>query len=110
MSRVSETIYEQMGARKFAIMTGAKNFLDLGNGLSFQIPGGGGVAKDGINNITITLKPDDFYNMKFYRRRGKVLKLVEERGGPITWDMLQSIFTEVTGLATSLGSMGRKSA
>ena len=30
---IAQTILEQIGGRRFAVMTGSKNFTDLGNGL-----------------------------------------------------------------------------
>lgn len=109
MSRVSETVYEQMGARKFAIMTGANNFMASDKALSFKIPGGGGFAKDGINYVTVTLAANDTYTMEFFRTRGAKIKQIL-RYCDVHWDQLQEIFTRATGLATSLETIGRKLA
>lgn len=106
---VGKIILEQLGGNRFIAMTGAREFLGIPNGLSFQLPGGGGRVKQGINNVQIILKGTDTYKMFFSRRRGLSFKTVAFKDD-IYCDQLQKQFTEVTGLYTSLGTMGRKQA
>lgn len=106
---IASTILEQLGGNKFIAMTGARNFLALPDGLSFQLPGGGGRIKKGINNVQIILNASDTYKMYFSRRRGLTfanVATVED----VYCDQLQTEFTINTGLHTTLGTMGRKSA
>ncbi|MBL8014100.1 MAG: hypothetical protein JNN05_09660, partial [Candidatus Omnitrophica bacterium] len=62
---IAKTILEQMGGNRFAIMTGAKNFVALGSVLMFSLPSR--FAKDGINKIEIKLNVMDTYDVKFYK-------------------------------------------
>jgi hypothetical protein len=66
---IARTIMEQLGGRRFITMTGARDFMDFGNTLQFRLPSR--FAKDGINQVRITLTPADLYDMEF----GKVFKL-----------------------------------
>lgn len=109
MSEVGKIILEQLGGNKFIAMTGARAFLGIPNGLSFQLPGGGGRVRKGINNVQIILKGDDTYTMYFSRRRGLTFANVATVEG-VYCDQLQTEFTINTGLHTTLGTMGRKQA
>jgi hypothetical protein len=101
---VAETILEQLGGRKFRVMTGASKFVGSATSLSFNLPGGGGFCKQGINRVHIELLPSDTYTMTFYRfRRGSALLVAAIYPG-LYFDQLQDIFTSVTGLVTSLGA------
>ena len=71
---VAKIILQQLGGNKFVAMTGARNLLNVGNGLSFKIPGSGGFAKNGINYIKVTLNGLDTYDMEFGRIRGQIIK------------------------------------
>ena len=98
---VAKTILEQLGGNKFAVMTGAKNFMSCGDGLSFKLPGGGGFCKDGINYVSITLTPADEYDVVFGKtRKFKYTEIKKVEG--IYFDQLQEVFTRATGLATRL--------
>jgi len=98
---VARTILQQLGANKFAAMTGARSFLDLGNGLSFKLPGASGFTKQGINYVKIILDPSDTYTMEFGRVRGGNYKIIHTEQG-VYFDQLQPIFTATTGLETHL--------
>jgi hypothetical protein len=104
---VAKIILEQLGGRKFIVMTGAKNFVGSSNSLSFKLPGGGGFCNDGINYVNIELTSGDDYTVTFHRVRGMRNTLVARHEG-VYFDQLQSSFTNATGLATSLGTMGAK--
>lgn len=94
---VSSEIYNQLGGNKFVTMTGAKNFIKTDISLSFKIPKG----KNGINYVKITLTPSDAYDIEFGKVYGlnyKVISHLKE----IYADKLGEVFTEMTGLYTSL--------
>jgi hypothetical protein len=98
---VGETILEQLGGARFITMTGARNFIGSATRLTFRIPGAGGRTKNGINFVSITLSAFDTYTVTFSRIRGSIVKIVEQHHN-IYADMLQSLFTSVTGLDTHL--------
>lgn len=105
ISDIAQTIYEQLGADRFAFMTGAKNIVGLDEGLMFSIPRN----QSPYNKVRITLTPDDLYNVEFFKmnRLGDISK---QAGYPGMYaDQLRALFTRVTGLETSLGTMGRRS-
>jgi hypothetical protein len=95
---IATTILQQLGGNRFIAMTGAKNFLAVEAGLTFQIP-----QKNNINKVNITLDVDDTYRMTFYKFSMKNLttKIIYTVGG-VYFDQLQKIFTEQTGLETHL--------
>ncbi len=99
---VAKTILEQLGGKAFIVMTGAKNFTGNEKGLSFKLPGKPGYVKDGINVVSVTLMPDDTYNVQFSKSRGRILgKLVKEVEG-VYFEQLPEIFREATGLETRM--------
>lgn len=103
---VANGILEQLGGQKFLVMTGAKNLLSFNEpghgGLQFKLPRSGARAKLGIDAVRITLELSDTYTMDFYKGMTKVRSI-----GLLYSDDLRKTFTEVTGLETSLGTMGR---
>jgi hypothetical protein len=96
---VATTILEQLGGRKFIAMTGAKNFVGGKDYLAFALPSR--FAKDGINNVKITLTYRDDYTVEFNKLWGVNLKSIAVVDG-VYCDMLRDIFTDYTGLDTSL--------
>jgi hypothetical protein len=93
------TILQQLGGRRFIAMTGAKNFVkdDKNQTIMFRIPR----AKEGINYVKIKLTSMDLYDMEFGMIRGmKIFKKKEYKG--VYNDQLQELFTQATGLYTSL--------
>ncbi len=94
-------ILEQLGGKRFSMMTGAKNFVTNGNDLTFSLPGAGGFCKNGINRVSIELTPADLYNVKFYRLRGSKLVTVSEHTD-IYCDGLRELFERETGLVTQM--------
>ena len=98
---IAKTILEQMGGHGFAAMTGSKNFIDLGNGLQMSLARN----KTSANRLRVILdEATDTYTMCFYRQSVtknlgiKVKEIAKYEG--VYFDMLQSIFTQVTGLYT----------
>jgi hypothetical protein len=96
---IANTIRQQLGGHKFAVMCGVKQFVGGENFLQFKMPSN--FAKDKINLVKIILTPADLYDIEFYYTRGVNLKMVCKVEG-IYCDMLQSEFTRVTGLDTHL--------
>jgi hypothetical protein len=102
---IAETIYNQLGGRKFKFITGAKGIEGHDTGLSFMI--GRNATK--TNHVIINLNAaTDTYDITFERvthkrkpsYQMKRTVLVKKEG--VYCDMLRDIFTDVTGLATSL--------
>lgn len=111
----AQTILEQLGGNKFIVMTGAKDFKALneyGGALYFTI----GKNASKANRVKVTLMYDDTYTITFYKYTPYSFKIkndgtfketfesnkvIAERQG-VYFDMLQDIFTEVTGLYTHL--------
>jgi len=103
--QVSQTILEQLGGRRFIAMTGAKRFVGGNNTLSFKLPSTPHYVAKGINGVRITLNPSDTYTVSFFKSRGHNQPTLVEEHSEIYNDMLQDVFTMVTGLQTSLGTM-----
>lgn len=103
MSYVAQEILNQLGGRRFVMMTGAKNLIALKNdgGLAFWLPGNPGFVKNKINYVEIRLNDNDLYNVAYINMRGGKMKIVA-KSNDIYNDMLVSDFEENTGLATRL--------
>ena len=100
MTNVAKTILEQLGGRRFIIMTGARNLMNGGTYLSFALPGKN-FCKQDINYVRVELTSADEYNMVFCRIRGtKVTEVAKHEG--IYNNQLQEIFMQETGLDTHL--------
>ena len=106
---VANTILQQLGGNKFIVMTGSKNFLSDGNTLRMSLTKNESKA----NRLEITLDADDTYTMRFYkytagRLNKKTFSWTEDKVVEVNtvngvyYDMLQPIFTQVTGLYTHL--------
>lgn len=102
--QVANTILQQLGGGRFITMTGAKNFVGSANSLRFRLRGGS--FSNGINVVTITLTAMDDYIVEGLNVRGSNVKPVAYREG-VYADTLRDVFTSMTGLQTSLGTMGR---
>ena len=95
---VARTILSQLGGNKFAVMTGAKNFIDLKNGIRMKI----GRNKTNANWMEITLNSLDLYDVAFAKltRLGERKSLKEYKN--IYNDSLVELFERHTGMYTSL--------
>jgi len=104
ISDVAQIIYQQLGANRFAAMTGSKNFVAGDDYLMFSIP----KNASPFNKVRVTLTPNDTYNMEFLKvgRLGDVRKT--EVYKDVYADQLQDLFRGLTGMETSLGTMGRR--
>jgi len=104
MNTVAQTIYDQLGGRRFAVMTGSNGFLPIGNSLRMKLARN----KSRANRLKIEYdEASDTYTMTFYRlefrrkeveARSNIIEVCED----VYCDSLQYIFTEVTGLYTKL--------
>ena len=92
---------QQLGGGRFLAMTGAKNLMhgNEGRKLYFTLPSN--FAKGGINRVSVEIMPNDTYTMTFGKARGVNYTEKKKLEGVYN-DMLRSIFTDVTGLHTSL--------
>lgn len=96
---IANTILDQLGGRRFLMMTGAKFLLAHPNALSFQLPPN--FARNGINRVRIELNGRDLYDLTFSRCRG--LKIFfQTRVEGIDCEQLRPAFVESTGLDVSL--------
>lgn len=101
---IAKTILEQIGGGRFIAMTGSKVFIDFGNGLRMNLTRN----KTSANRLDILLDEEtDTYIMRFYRHSfsKKTLEVtIKEiaRHEGVYCDMLEEMFTSVTGLYTRL--------
>lgn len=87
---------------RFTAMTGSRDFIDMGNGLRMSLARN----KTSANRLDIIYDEGaDLYNMRFYRRtfskktfECKTKDIAVHEG--IYFDMLEEMFTMVTGLYT----------
>jgi len=98
-SLFAETILHQLGGRKFIAMTGASNFVkdEQTKTMSFKI----GRNSSGANFIKIRLTSMDVYEMTFIKFRGIEMKIIKTCENLYN-DMLEQVFTSVTGLNTRI--------
>lgn len=93
--QVAQEILNQLGGRRFTVMTGAKNFVGGESMLQFDLPKS--------HKVRITLTPADLYKVELFkwnRARLEMVPVAEEDG--IYNDCLQASFTRLTGLETRL--------
>ena len=97
----ARTILEQFGGRGFSLMTGAKNYTAIPNGLRFRLPGNPGYVRQGINLVTVTLNSLDLYDIEFGRAWGADYK-IKKTCSNVYAENLTDIFRDVTGLETRM--------
>ena len=101
-NQVAKIILQQIGGRRFVAMTGSHDFINLGNGLRMSLSRN----KTSANRLEIIYDSGaDLYNVRFYRQSinhktfevtTKDIKTIDG----VYCDMLEGIFTDVTGLYT----------
>jgi hypothetical protein len=96
---IAQTILQQIGSRRFIVMTGASGFVGHKDGLAFRLPSR--FATDGINYIRIYLNPMDTYDLEFGKIWGAKYTQINKIDG-VYVDDLRRIISETTGLALSL--------
>lgn len=100
---IAQTILQQIGGKRFVVMTGSKKFLDMGNGLRMNLSRN----KTQANRLEICLdRETDTYTMRFYKQsmtKHFEVKIKEIASCDTVYcDMLEEMFTSVTGLYTRL--------
>lgn len=97
--QVAQTILSQLGGNRFIAMTGAKDFLGSENSLQFRLP----KIVNGISHVRIVLDIDDTYIVEFLKWNARKLEMhITARHTGIYCDKLQELFTNETGLFTTL--------
>ncbi len=101
-NQVAKIILQQIGGHRFVAMTGCHDFINLGNGLRMSLSRN----KTSANRLEIIYDEGaDLYDLRFYRQsmnhktfevKTKDIKTYEG----VYCDMLEDIFTDVTGLYT----------
>ena len=101
-NQVAKIILQQIGGRRFVAMTGCHDFINLGNGLRMSLSRN----KTSANRLEIIYNGgSDLYNVRFYRQSINhktfevTIKDIKTIDG-VYCDMLEDIFTDVTGLYT----------
>ncbi len=95
---IAKTILAQLGGNRFRVMTGAKDFVTVDNGLGFSLPKFPGIK---INRVTVILKSDDTYTVIFSRYYNLKMTPLAKQDGVYCED-LEEVFTSETGLRTRL--------
>ena len=93
----ANTILDQLGGRRFIVMTGARNLVGGVNSLSMKI----GRNSKKVTHVRIVLNHLDLYDVEFLSIRNLNVKTVDTASG-IYADDLQRVFTGGTGLDTHL--------
>ncbi|CAH1525884.1 conserved hypothetical protein [Vibrio owensii] len=97
--RIANTILAQLGGNRFIVMTGAKQFVAIEQGLMFTLPAC--LAKLGINKVRVELAASDTYTMtalKVNARQGDAIEVLQESG--VYCDQLEQTFEDLTGVYT----------
>ena len=99
---IAKIILQQLGGNRFVVMTGSRGFVDMGNGLRMKLARN----KTSANRLDIIYDGGkDLYTMRFFRHtfskktfevKTKDIASYED----VYCDMLENLFTEVTGLYT----------
>jgi len=96
--QIAQEIFRQLGGNRFAVMTGSKNFAFDGAALQMQLAKNKSTAR----YLKITLELDDTYTLTFSRMDRNYNVINVATFDHVYADMLQDVFTNYTGLYTSL--------
>lgn len=99
---IADTILQQLGGLKFIVITGANSFSYGDNSLNFRLSSR--MTKHKAQCMRITLNGKDLYDLELMKIRNFELKLVDKKTD-IDAEALQRVFTEMTGLNTSIGQI-----
>ena len=94
-----QIIFEQLGANKFAAMTGAHGFHFGDDSFGCRIKAR---AKKGINMIIIKLDDDDTYTVTLHQQNMRAFKFNSWEFPGIYCDQLKELIKRETGLDLSL--------
>ena len=90
----AQIILSQLGGNKFLAMTGAKNLVDIGNGLQFKI---------GRTHHVVKLTADDLYDYEGFKINAKTFETSRTFMLPgVQAEDLRREVSAATGLALSL--------
>lgn len=107
-SQVVQTILNQLGGSRFLLMTGAHTLVGADKCLGMKLPAR--FAIEGINYVQVKLESNDLYTVAVYRlREGRLEPRGKRFMSGVYADKLRAVFTELTGLETSLGTCGAAS-
>lgn len=96
---VAKTILQQLGGTKFLAMTGSKNLTTTKYSLNMNLSKNNASAKF----LTVELEENDTYTMTFSKlKKGTFEFIICQQKTGVLFDQMQAVFTEVTGLRTSL--------
>jgi hypothetical protein len=96
---VAQTIFRQLGGRRFRLTTGARDLVGSANALSFQLPPG---SRDGINGVRIVYERD-LYTVEFWRMGERFAdRVLIHKAEEIGAEDLGRIFGDATGLEMPL--------
>jgi len=101
--QIASTILAQLGGNQFLAMTGTKSVGIMESGIICKL---GRFAGLKITHVRVTLTDTDLYDVDFLRVHGFNTTTISSFTG-IYADMLRELFTEETGLETSLGTIRR---
>lgn len=96
--QVAQTILQQLGGNKFLAMTGSKNLASGSNYLRMNLV----TNKTKAKYLYIYLEANDTYRMEFVSVNRNLDRVVKKEYTDVYFDQLQELFTEATGLYTSL--------
>lgn len=97
-NEIQDTIYKQLGGHRFAVMTGAKQFSKIPNGLGFKF----GRNSSKSYHLKIVLNGNDYYDLEFGHVR-KHEYIIDKTFSDLCWEDLRHVFSEYTGMCLSLG-------
>ena len=97
---IAQTILDQLGGQRFALMTGARSFCSGERSLTFRLPAN--MTRHRGSGMRIELNAHDLYDIQLFKIVKLTPKNVDERNMVHVED-LRSVFTDMTGLDTSLG-------
>lgn len=115
--QIASVILQQIGGGAFRVMTGARSFLSIDKGIQFRLPSN--FARNGINCVRIKLNADDLYDIEFGKISNKTSETLKGTGRGVKMpvydtisevegvygDQLARVFSEETGLDTSMGKI-----
>lgn len=102
-NQVADTILQQLGGRRFSVLTGAKNFTCTANdpALSFRLSANS--TKNRINHVKISLNASDLYDVTFTAIHGSKVKEIYEAEDVYAENLLD-VFEDITGLFATLNT------
>jgi hypothetical protein len=101
---IAQTIFNQLGGKEFAVMTGLKTIKSLDSN-SFRLGGATFKFKGGCS-VKIELTHQDLYDVKYYPAKRKKTSIQRTEG--IYCNMLREAFTRLTGYDTYMPIILRK--